>query len=289
MFCVGDSQLIIRQVQGIYKVKNEGMKKLHSDTKKLLEQIPCHSLEYIPRAQNARADELSNFAMDLRQNVSVLRPAEVSSPDTQAVSVLTAVPLPSTKVDSGIETSTLDASQSHPLSVALISTDSSSSSSSSGENTIPAEETVQKEKAPKRERKSKLQIEIRDIAVSDVVCDTSIISQSVSESDGTEAVVERIEGVQDGPIVKIKRKVSPKKSSATQEAVMKPCSAISEKKVKDKQMSTKEKVVKPKKLTAVKEKDTESSLKSRKEISSSDKEVEAELKEPRKRKIKMSS
>ena len=74
----GDSQLIIRQVQGVYKVKNEELKKLHATARKLLDSIPSYSLEYIPRAQNGRADELSNFAMDSRQDVSVLIPQQVA-------------------------------------------------------------------------------------------------------------------------------------------------------------------------------------------------------------------
>ena len=64
-------------MQGVYKVKHEDMKRLHSDVSELLKRIPHVSLEYIPRAQNARADELSNFAMDTRQNVSVVRPVEL--------------------------------------------------------------------------------------------------------------------------------------------------------------------------------------------------------------------
>ena len=75
----GDSQLIIRQIQGVYKVKNEELKKLHAIAKNLLLSIPSHSLEYIPRAQNARADELSNMAMDTRQDVSVVAPSQSDS------------------------------------------------------------------------------------------------------------------------------------------------------------------------------------------------------------------
>lgn len=73
---IGDSQLIIRQIQGVYKVKNEELKKLHAIAKNLLESIPSHSLEYIPRAQNVRADELSNMAMDTRQDLSVVAPSQ---------------------------------------------------------------------------------------------------------------------------------------------------------------------------------------------------------------------
>jgi Reverse transcriptase-like len=68
----GDSQLILYQVEGKYKVKNENLKTLHTEATELLRSIPKYILEYIPRARNARADELSNFAMDTLQNTSTL-------------------------------------------------------------------------------------------------------------------------------------------------------------------------------------------------------------------------
>jgi Reverse transcriptase-like len=68
----GDSQLILYQVEGKYKVKNENLRTLHTEATELLRSIPKYILEYIPRARNARADELSNFAMDTLQNTSTL-------------------------------------------------------------------------------------------------------------------------------------------------------------------------------------------------------------------------
>jgi hypothetical protein len=59
-------------VEGKYKVKNENLKTLHTEATELLRSIPKYILEYIPRARNARADELSNFAMDTLQNTSTL-------------------------------------------------------------------------------------------------------------------------------------------------------------------------------------------------------------------------
>lgn len=63
----GDSQLVLRQIEGIYKTRTIHLIPLHSDVKKLLAQIPNYSLEHIPREQNCRADELSNIAMDTKQ------------------------------------------------------------------------------------------------------------------------------------------------------------------------------------------------------------------------------
>ena len=57
----GDSKLVIQQTRGEYKVTKDHLKVLHTEVMQLLSQIPKHTLEYIPRAQNHRADALSNI------------------------------------------------------------------------------------------------------------------------------------------------------------------------------------------------------------------------------------
>ena len=59
-----DSQLIVRQVQGRYKVKNANLKPLFDKVKSLLANINKWSIDHIPRAQNKRADELANRGID---------------------------------------------------------------------------------------------------------------------------------------------------------------------------------------------------------------------------------
>jgi ribonuclease HI len=61
----GDSQLVIRQVEGAYKVRSKNLISLHQTAIELLRKIPSTILRHIPRAVNRRADELSNIAMDL--------------------------------------------------------------------------------------------------------------------------------------------------------------------------------------------------------------------------------
>ena len=61
---IGDSELIIRQVEGRYKVKNEGMKPLHAEAKKALAGFDKWSVRHVKRAQNADADALVNEALD---------------------------------------------------------------------------------------------------------------------------------------------------------------------------------------------------------------------------------
>jgi len=56
----GDSELILRQVQGIYKVRNDRLKLFPAEARKLLTKLPSKSFAHIPRAQNSRADELCN-------------------------------------------------------------------------------------------------------------------------------------------------------------------------------------------------------------------------------------
>jgi len=61
----GDSQLILRQLSGQYKVKNEELKPLHGEAGKLLRQFASHKLEWVPRLENAAADEASKRAIGL--------------------------------------------------------------------------------------------------------------------------------------------------------------------------------------------------------------------------------
>lgn len=59
-----DSQLMVRQMLGEYKVKHEGIKPLYTEAKALQKQFESVSFEHIPREQNAEADQLANDAID---------------------------------------------------------------------------------------------------------------------------------------------------------------------------------------------------------------------------------
>jgi ribonuclease HI len=61
---VGDSELIAKQVQGIYKVKHEAMRPLHRAAMDALRGFQRWSIRTVPRAQNAHADALVNAALD---------------------------------------------------------------------------------------------------------------------------------------------------------------------------------------------------------------------------------
>jgi ribonuclease HI len=60
----GDSLLIIEQMRGNYKVKNEGLKPLYLQARMLVMQIGDVRFEHVPREQNKDADRLSNVGMD---------------------------------------------------------------------------------------------------------------------------------------------------------------------------------------------------------------------------------
>jgi ribonuclease HI len=61
---IGDSELVARQLTGAYKVKHPSMKPLHAEALAALSGFDRWRIRTVPRAQNARADELVNAALD---------------------------------------------------------------------------------------------------------------------------------------------------------------------------------------------------------------------------------
>src|ERR1700693_2163228 len=59
-----DSELLVRQIKGIYKVKNAVLKDLHARAKELISQLDWFSIDHALREHNRQADELANQAMD---------------------------------------------------------------------------------------------------------------------------------------------------------------------------------------------------------------------------------
>lgn len=60
----GDSELIVKQIQGKYRCKSPSLIPYYTSTKKLLNAFKTWEICHIPRAQNSRADSLANDAMD---------------------------------------------------------------------------------------------------------------------------------------------------------------------------------------------------------------------------------
>jgi ribonuclease HI len=61
-----DSELVVRQMLGQYKVKNEGLKPLHAEARKVAAKLGTVRYESVPRDDNGRADALVNEALDER-------------------------------------------------------------------------------------------------------------------------------------------------------------------------------------------------------------------------------
>jgi len=59
-----DSELIVKQLKGEYRVREPRMKALHARVTMLLNVVPDHSFTHVKRAENARADALANEALD---------------------------------------------------------------------------------------------------------------------------------------------------------------------------------------------------------------------------------
>lgn len=59
-----DSQLLVRQIEGAYKVRNAGLKPLHARCRLLMTRFPLLRLAHVRREENKDADALANQAMD---------------------------------------------------------------------------------------------------------------------------------------------------------------------------------------------------------------------------------
>lgn len=63
-----DSELLVRQINGQYRVKDPRLKILHAEARRLMAGLPHFAIEHVRREANREADALANRAMDLRQS-----------------------------------------------------------------------------------------------------------------------------------------------------------------------------------------------------------------------------
>lgn len=59
-----DSELLVRQINGMYKVKSLDLKPLYNRAQALISKLKSFSIHHVPREQNREADRLANLAMD---------------------------------------------------------------------------------------------------------------------------------------------------------------------------------------------------------------------------------
>ena len=81
---ISDSELLVRQIKGIYKVKNAVLQDLHGRAQELTAQLDWFSIGHAFREQNQEADRLANEAMDKGMGRSLTRVAEPAPAPAQA-------------------------------------------------------------------------------------------------------------------------------------------------------------------------------------------------------------
>jgi ribonuclease HI len=59
-----DSELVVRQMNGVYRVKHPDMVPLHREASALLRRFGAAAIAHVPRARNREADRLANRALD---------------------------------------------------------------------------------------------------------------------------------------------------------------------------------------------------------------------------------
>jgi len=61
-----DSELMVKQMNGQYRVKSPNLKPLFEDARRLTRGFSRFAIEHVRRERNAEADRLANLAMDAR-------------------------------------------------------------------------------------------------------------------------------------------------------------------------------------------------------------------------------
>ena len=69
---VSDSLMLVNQMNGVYKVKNQDLMQVHADVLKLLERLESYSFVHVPREKNREADHEVNKVIDANIKGSVL-------------------------------------------------------------------------------------------------------------------------------------------------------------------------------------------------------------------------
>lgn len=61
---LSDSELLVKQIKGEYKVRSEALLDIYREAKELIARLEKFQVRHIPREQNREADRLANLAMD---------------------------------------------------------------------------------------------------------------------------------------------------------------------------------------------------------------------------------
>jgi ribonuclease HI len=78
----GDSELVIKQVQGTYRVKSDNLKPYHGKITEMLnkarEKGIVIELQHVPRQENDESDKLANEAIEKRENATICNWANIN-------------------------------------------------------------------------------------------------------------------------------------------------------------------------------------------------------------------
>lgn len=83
---LSDSELLVRQVSGAYKIKSPGLKPLHQRAMAKIARLESFAISHIPREQNREADRLVNKALDDVEECSYAGHAPASTPTVMLTS-----------------------------------------------------------------------------------------------------------------------------------------------------------------------------------------------------------
>jgi len=67
-----DSELAVKQLKGIYRIKNEKLKKIFHAIQDIIKEFEIVEIESIPREKNSECDKIANIAIDNRKEVLLL-------------------------------------------------------------------------------------------------------------------------------------------------------------------------------------------------------------------------
>jgi probable phosphoglycerate mutase len=70
-----DSELLVRQIEGVYKVKSPDLKPLHERARALVAQLEAFTIQHVPRERNREADRLANQALDGAEGSAAATPS----------------------------------------------------------------------------------------------------------------------------------------------------------------------------------------------------------------------
>jgi ribonuclease HI len=73
-----DSELMVKQMRGEYRVKDAGLLTLYQEAKKFQQRFEHVAFQHIPRSQNSEADRLCNEALDGEGNKAAPRPGKAA-------------------------------------------------------------------------------------------------------------------------------------------------------------------------------------------------------------------